>query len=304
MSKQGTRSRTKQGRVNSGPSNGSKARVKSGSSNGGSAAKTTAAPLDTATAQKPAVTQPKPGATTVKAPSSGAAKPAQAEGRVSARSIKQQRKQQKIQNRLAQQKEHARSRRMTIALVAAALVVAGGILTYILVSNATGTSGHTVFNPDYPPINGVYCDQLEQTAYHHHVLLTIYIDGQQVTVPQGVGIAGTPSSPTCYYWLHTHDTSGVVHVEAPSGGSYTLKDFLDIWQSFANANNSIFYPSQLSSSTGWTIYVYQNGVGKKLTGGLNSVDISSNQAWHELITIMYNSPQAKPVTTYSWQPGL
>jgi hypothetical protein len=83
-----------------------------------------------------------------------------------------------------------------------------------------------------------------------------------------------------------------------------LKDFLDIWQSFANANNSIVYPALLASSNGWTIYVYQNGVGKKVTGGFDKVDISSNQAWHELITIMYNSPNAKPVTTYSWQQGL
>jgi hypothetical protein len=237
----------------------------------------------------------KPSATTAKAAPSGGAKPAPSTGK----SIKQQRKQQKIESRLAQQQHDARQRRITIILAAAAIVVVAGLLAGLLIHNATATAGETVYNPDYPPIDGVYCDQLEQTAYHHHVLLTIYIDDQQVTVPAGVGIAGNPSSPICYYWLHTHDTTGIVHIEAPSGGSYTLKDFLDIWQNFANSNSSITYPSQLASSTGWTVYIN----GKKVNEDFSQVDISSNAAWHELITIMYNSPNSKPVTTYSWPTG-
>ena len=246
--------------------------------------------------------QAKQSTTGAKGSSNGAAKQAQSEfaGRQTGKSIKQQRKQQKIENRLAQQRHDARLRRTTISLVAAAVVIAAGLIAYIIIGNATATQGHTVFNADYQPIDGVYCDQLEQTAYHHHVLLTIYIDGQQVSVPAGVGLAGSASSPTCYYWLHTHDTSGIVHIEAPSGGDYTLKNFLDIWQNFAGTSRSITYPPQLASSTDWTVYIN----GKKVNEDFSHVDISSNQAWHELITIMYNSPNAKPVTTYNWQQGL
>ncbi len=45
-------------------------------------------------------------------------------------------------------------------------------------------------------------------------------------------------SPTasggCLYWIHTHDPSGIIHVEAgdvspPSGGPFTLGMFFDIW---------------------------------------------------------------------------
>jgi serine/threonine protein kinase len=194
----------------------------------------------------------------------------------------------------------AKHRRTTIILAAAAaVVVVAGLLTWLFISNATSPQGNAVFQPDYPPIDGVYCDQLEQTAYHHHVLLTIYIDDQQVTVPADVGLAGNASSPTCYYWLHTHDTTGIVHIEAPSSGSDTLKNFLDIWQSFANSNSTITYPSQLASSAGWAIYID----GKQVNKDFNHIDISSNAAWHELITIMYNSPSARPVTTYAWPAG-
>ena len=38
----------------------------------------------------------------------------------------------------------------------------------------------------------------------------------------------------CLYWIHTHDASGIIHVEAPDlhppgGGPYTLGMLFDIW---------------------------------------------------------------------------
>lgn len=299
MSKQSTRSKSKQGQASTRPAtkaNGSDRNATAAPSSPVSTKPKAAAATEE---RKIAGTLTSKPGTTAKASASGAAKPAPTANK----SIKQQRKQQKIETRLAQQRHDVRLRRTTIILAVAALMVVVGLLTGLLIHNATATAGETVYNPDYPPIDGVYCDQLEQTAYHHHVLLTIYIDGQQVSVPAGVGIAGDPSSPTCYYWLHTHDTTGIVHIEAPSGGSYTLKNFLDVWQSFANSNSSIGYPSQLASSAGWTVYIYNNGVGKKVNEDFSHIDISSNAAWHELITIMYNSPNAKPITTYSWASG-
>jgi hypothetical protein len=32
-----------------------------------------------------------------------------------------------------------------------------------------------------------------------------------------------------FYWLHTHDTSGVIHVESPVLRSYSLGEFFDLW---------------------------------------------------------------------------
>jgi hypothetical protein len=74
------------------------------------------------------------------------------------------------------------------------------------------------------PIDGVHCDTLEGTAYHIHAHLEIFGAGGQVSIPAGVGI---PSD--CYYWLHTHDDSGIIHVEAPDSIKPTLGDFFDIW---------------------------------------------------------------------------
>jgi hypothetical protein len=38
---------------------------------------------------------------------------------------------------------------------------------------------------------------------------------------------GIPSN--CFYWLHTHDESGIIHIEAPLHRDFTLGQFFDIW---------------------------------------------------------------------------
>lgn len=206
---------------------------------------------------------------------------------------RQQRKQQKTQSRLEQQRIDARNRRITIFSFVAAFVLVASLITFVVIRNNASTNGlaqaETVIDPNHQPIDGVYCDSLEQLAYHIHAHLTIYINGANVPLSQGIGIdPGT--TPSCYYWLHTHDTSGVIHIESPTVKTYSLKQFFDIWESFESA--SISYPTQLSSSTGWTIYVN----GQKVNTDFSHLQLTA----HELITIMYNSPGEKPDTVYSW----
>jgi hypothetical protein len=66
----------------------------------------------------------------------------------------------------------------------------------------------------------------EGTALHIHEHLDIFVDGKRVVVPAGVGIdpAGRFISP-----LHTHDTSGVIHVESPTVRRFTLGEFFGVW---------------------------------------------------------------------------
>jgi hypothetical protein len=66
---------------------------------------------------------------------------------------------------------------------------------------------------------------MEGTALHIHQHLDIYVDGHPVTVPAGVGI--DPAAG--YAPLHTHDPSGIVHVESPTERSYTLGEFFAVW---------------------------------------------------------------------------
>jgi hypothetical protein len=66
---------------------------------------------------------------------------------------------------------------------------------------------------------------MEGTVIHIHQHLDIFVDGHQVTVPAGVGI--DPAAG--YAPLHTHDPSGIVHVESPTVRSYTLGEFFAVW---------------------------------------------------------------------------
>ena len=200
------------------------------------------------------------------------------------------------QHRLGVQRRAVRRRRfLLVGLVAAVILVAAGAVYAFVNAHNSSTQGHAtpteqVFNSAYQPVDGVYCDQLEQLSYHIHVHLTIWIDGTQVQVPQGVGIA---SDGSCFYWLHTHDSTGVVHIEAPTPAALTLGNFLNIWgQRFSQLG----YQDQLASASGWTIYVN----GQKVTGDFNKVAFQP----HMLITLAYNSPGVKPDTVYSWAAGL
>jgi hypothetical protein len=89
------------------------------------------------------------------------------------------------------------------------------------------------------PVDGISCAPLEQLAYHIHAHLAVFDDGTLYQLPAGVGIPGSQPEQTqygpvaaggkCYYWLHTHTTDGVIHIESPTKRIYPLGDFFDEW---------------------------------------------------------------------------
>src|SRR5439155_474484 len=76
-------------------------------------------------------------------------------------------------------------------------------------------------------------------AEHIHSHLDIYVNGSPVTVPAAIGIVdpvpdpdeGIASATFIYSPLHTHDASGIIHVEASAPPlTMTLGQFFDVWQ--------------------------------------------------------------------------
>ena len=226
-------------------------------------------------------------------------KPAQPSANVGSLKRAQQRKQQKTKSRSEQQRIDARNTRVTVLMIATVLVLVGSLITVLIIRNNAAADplaqAETIVDPNYQPVDGVYCDTLEQSVEHIHAHLSIYINGANVPLVANTGIApvGVTSSAnvTCYYWLHTHDASGVIHIESPTTRPYTLNQFLDIWEKFSSSSSVL--PTQLLSSTGWVIYVN----GKQVNTDFNHLQLHA----HDLITIAYNSPGIKPDTTYAWQ---
>ena len=73
---------------------------------------------------------------------------------------------------------------------------------------------------------------------HTHAHLDVIVNGRPVPVPAGVGIlepfqtGDTPSGPFLEGVtgpLHTHTSSGVVHVESDTSSTFTLGQFFDLW---------------------------------------------------------------------------
>jgi hypothetical protein len=168
-----------------------------------------------------------------------------------------------------------------ISICAIVVLVAMGLVSIVVRAHETPSP-----KVAYPAIDRIPCQSTDQTGTHIHVHLTIYIDDKRIPIPEGIGIAPDGS---CLYWLHTHDASGIIHIEAPAGSSFTLGNFLDIWREQFRQRG---YPSQLNAPAGWKTYVG----GRRLTSGMLPIPLQR----HTLITLIYNSPGVIPDTSYRW----
>jgi hypothetical protein len=177
-----------------------------------------------------------------------------------------------------------------IAILVLAVLLIGyySIRSHAQTQTSTTASGTPVNSLLYPSIDNITCDA-SNPAYHVHAHLTLYINGAQVQIPQGIGL---PTDQSCIYWLHTHDTSGVIHIEAPRQQNYLLGTFIDLW---AHQFPQLQYPVQLSQTEGWTAWVN----GKPYNGDFRNISLTA----HTLITLAYNSPGVTPDTIYNWPAG-
>jgi len=89
------------------------------------------------------------------------------------------------------------------------------------------------------------CLGSESLTFHIHPYLRIVINGQNVTIPAAVGIVnpqyqnGIARGGTCFEPMHTHDVSGVIHIESPGNTNYTLSEFFQIWNGTDHLGHSV-----------------------------------------------------------------
>lgn len=106
-----------------------------------------------------------------------------------------------------------------IAIAVIAAIVAG-VAFYLHKADNTVVSTFSL-------IDGIPCETQEYGTFHIHAHLDVFVDGHAYPVPALVGIEDN----TCLYWLHTHNTDGIMHIEAPQTQDFTLGQFLDVWKS-------------------------------------------------------------------------
>lgn len=179
--------------------------------------------------------------------------------------------------------------------LALAIVIAGGVALIALGggsnSSSSGGSGSgsngpllatvTSFDNASPgpntTIDGIKCETSEQLLFHVHSHLAIFVNGQQRSIPMGIGIApprqteaGATGSfvvaGTCFYWLHAHTSDGIIHIESPIQRTYTLGNYFDIW-------HQPLSPTQVGPAHG-KVTAYRNG--QLFTGNPRNITIGAH----------------------------
>jgi len=129
--------------------------------------------------------------------------------------------------------------RRHIALVTLALAVltAGATAGTAVSSRQAALPGLMVGKAPWAANNGVHLRQrlkaiglhalpTEGVRVHIHQHLDVVVNGRLYPVPALIGINVGERFIT---ELHTHDESGIIHVESPTSRTFTLGEFFDVW---------------------------------------------------------------------------
>jgi hypothetical protein len=119
------------------------------------------------------------------------------------------------------------------------------VLTQGSVNGAAGyfipPQGDTASGGNGAPVDGITCDSQMYDTYHVHVYLGVIVNGSWLADPTAIGMVdpgpaqnGFVDTASCFYWIHTHDSSGYIHLESPSAApvtssEFTLGNVMDIW---------------------------------------------------------------------------
>ncbi len=102
------------------------------------------------------------------------------------------------------------------------LIVVVGSILYVSAQNHSSTTTINIAGFPYA------CLPNEGTVLHVHPWLRIIISGMSVTIPSQIGIVGGLNA--CLEPMHTHDDSGIIHIESPDATTqFTLGAFFQIW---------------------------------------------------------------------------
>jgi hypothetical protein len=124
---------------------------------------------------------------------------------------------------------------LAVLAVAVALLVSGcGSGAATPPGLAVAGPGSQTSQPPWPPEYAHLSQRLKQIGippggketFHIHAMLHIYVNGLLSPVPKNIGIDAARHVESS---MHTHDSTGVIHMEAPHPFEYTLGDFFSVW---------------------------------------------------------------------------
>jgi hypothetical protein len=197
-------------------------------------------------------------------------------------------------------------RRGTLLWIAASVVVAAAVLVVVIITvtkdggtpkseteaaslnnpPATVAVGSNTLPPWAAPADATAATRAaglpmlssEGAVEHIHAHLDVLVDGRAVPVPANIGIDRTRGTISP---LHTHDDSGVIHIESPVRRQFSLGEFFSEWQVSLSGDNI----GGLHATDGKVLRVFVNG--NVQTGNPAAITFGP----HDEIAVIYGIPQ-------------
>jgi hypothetical protein len=142
---------------------------------------------------------------------------------------------------------------------------------------------------------GMHLSAEEALAVHYHAHIDVFVDGELVELPANLGINVGPDSQAPEHGepgvapLHTHEASGIVHIEAPEEARFTLGQVFVLWDVRLSARQVGAYRPVL---------VYVNG--ERRTGDPNDIVLAA----HQEIAVVVGTGRVDVPASYEFPPGL
>jgi hypothetical protein len=143
--------------------------------------------------------------------------------------------------------------------------------------------------PDRVAPLGLHELTTEGQVLHIHQHLDIFVNGKRQPVPATVGIFDGQFLTE----LHTHDASGIIHVESPVAKRFDLGQFFGVWGVRLTGDCVGGYCRQV---TPWTVYVN----GRAYAGDPRALVLRA----HQEIAFVIGTPPKKIPTKYNFAPGV
>jgi len=185
------------------------------------------------------------------------------------------------------------------AVTAFALAGCGGS-TPAPVSPQTGAGAPATTTWPTPPDASVAASKAglvmlgeEQLAVHYHVHLDVIVNDHVVSVPAFLGIDLTRHTIAP---LHTHDASGVVHIESAKDVPFTLGQVFTEWGQALRSDQV----GPVTLGPGQELRVYRNG--QRVTGDPAALRLRA----HDEIVVWVGASSQQPSvpSSYAFPPGL
>jgi len=135
-----------------------------------------------------------------------------------------------------------RRKRRRLATILGVVVLVAGIAVGIVLAASGGNGSKTPVKQTLPGMlttnapwpansaqaltraNDIGLPPVGAETFHHHDLLEIFVHGQAVPIPADIGLTSSSGAS-----MHTHDPTGIMHLESDARFPFTLGDFFDVW---------------------------------------------------------------------------